>query len=114
MDGLRSVVALAALNATTCSGRFLSLATVNTRHRGGQTASAGPAAQPFDLLTGGHSHWNDMVRSLRQRDLQQSSKPATGTDFGAGPGGVVGPVLALGYVVLRPVHVPDQVLLRRS
>ena len=93
-----------------CAG-WLAVAAVDAGRRGRQAAAAGPGPQPLHLLGGGDGHRHDVVRRLRQRHVQQRRQPAARLDLGPGPGGVVGPGLAVGDAELPAVQLPDGVLL---
>src|SRR5262249_21740072 len=106
-----SVVARAAVDATTGLRGLLAVAAVHAGGRGAQAAAAGPRTQPLDLLGGCDRDGHDVVGGLDQRDVEQGGQPAARLDLGPGPGGVVGPVLRVRDGELPSVHGPDGVLL---
>ena len=66
----------------------LGRATVDAWGVSRQTAAAGPGTQSFDGFAVGDRDGHDVVRGLRQGDIQQCSQPAAAFDFGTGPLGV--------------------------
>src|SRR5262249_26112340 len=80
----RSVCAGATTDTPARSRNFMCFPTVDTWRRGVQAPAGGPGTQPLDLLGRGNGDRDDVVRRLRERDVQKRSEPATRFDFGAG------------------------------
>src|SRR5579862_3781917 len=98
-----------------CSlGRQLAILAKDARSRGAQAPAIGPASQLLDGLRSCDHHRNDVMGSLRKRDVQECSQSTTSLDFRTGPMGIVRRNLAVGYLELGAVLAPNQSFLGDS